>query len=94
MQTVMQYREEFYDVCRSRVKDPRGFRGREKRKKRLSARKFLITMGDFNAQVGRLSDLDEGLQGVLGKHNLPARNANGSMLLDMATSCRMCIVNT
>ena len=94
MQTVMEYREAFYDTCRSRVLEPRTFRGRTSVARRLSSRQFLLMMGDMNARVGRLTREDEGNTKVLGLHNLSAVNANGSLLTEMATACRMCVANT
>ena len=51
-------------------------------------------MGDWNARVGRLTPFDEGDAGVIGKHNLDAVNANGTMLKEVATSCKACIAGT
>ena len=68
--------------------------GKSNCRRKLPSREFLLMMGDLNARVGRLTDEDDGLKGVLGKHNFPAVNANGSMLLDVATQCRMCVANT
>ena len=104
MQTEMKYREEFIDTLRARVKQPRCFRRGMKRssmdktpvsrRRRLPSRNFLLMAGDLNARVGKLTEADEGLASVLGKHNLSAVNSNGSMLLDLATECRMCFANT
>ena len=101
MQTEMQHREEFIDTLRARVELPRGFRRGmtsgitpKGTRRRLPSRNFLLMMGDLNARVGCLTDDDEGHLGVLGKHNFPSINSNGSMLIDMLTGCRMCVANT
>ena len=104
MQCEMKHREEFIDTLRARVKQPRSFRrGMVKphadgtsvsRRRKLPSRHFLLMAGDLNARVGKLTEADEGHESVLGKHNLPAINSNGSMLLDMVTDCRMCVANT
>ena len=99
MQTALEHRESFFGVLRDRVLAPRSFRGttveRDGRpNRRLPSRQFLIMMGDMNARVGKLTREDEGNTKVLGAHNMSPVNSNGSLLLEMATACKMSVANT
>ena len=64
-------------------------------KRKRPSRRIYIAVGDWNARVGRRDNmLGQAHDGVLGPHNFPELNANGSMMLDTMTRCGMKIANT
>ena len=51
----------------------------------------LILLGDFNARVGTLHEIYEG---IIGKHGVGKVNANGLRLLNLCATFELCITNT
>ena len=64
-------------------------------RRKRPARRIYIAVGDWNARVGRRDNMmGQHYENVIGPHNFPERNANGSMMLDAMTRCGMKIANT
>ena len=55
----------------------------------LSARNYVVVLGDLNARVGNGE-----VEGVVGKYGLPGENEGGERLLDMCVEQDLAIGNS
>ena len=62
---------------------------------RRTRRNPYFAMGDWNARVGkRRRGKADAFNDIIGPHNFPERNSNGSMMLESLVKCRMKVANT